>query len=48
MNVIEKILSRASGEKEVVPGQIVDAKIDHAMINEITGYLVARYFHEEY
>ncbi|MCL4435582.1 MAG: 3-isopropylmalate dehydratase large subunit [Thaumarchaeota archaeon] len=46
MNVIEKILSRASGEKEVVPGQIVDAKIDHAMINEITGYLVARYFHE--
>ncbi len=44
MNVIEKILSRASGAKEVVPGQIVEAKIDFAMINEITGYLVAQYF----
>ncbi len=46
MNLIEKILSRASDEREVTPGQIVDAKIDYAMINEITGYLVARYFKE--
>jgi 3-isopropylmalate/(R)-2-methylmalate dehydratase large subunit len=46
LNLIEKILSRASGEKEVVPGQIIDANIDHAMINEITGYLVAQYFRE--
>ncbi len=44
MNIVEKILSKASGEKEVTPGQIVDAKIDYAMINEITGYLVAKYF----
>ncbi|MFQ6134402.1 MAG: 3-isopropylmalate dehydratase large subunit [Nitrososphaerales archaeon] len=44
MNIIEKILSKASGEDEVTPGQIVDAKIDYAMINEITGYLVAKYF----
>ncbi|MEE9585969.1 MAG: aconitase/3-isopropylmalate dehydratase large subunit family protein, partial [Nitrososphaerales archaeon] len=44
LNIVEKILSKASGEKEVTPGQIVDAKIDYAMINEITGYLVAKYF----
>jgi 3-isopropylmalate/(R)-2-methylmalate dehydratase large subunit len=43
---VEKILAKASGEKEVSPGQIVDAKIDYAMINEITGYLVAKYFKE--
>ena len=46
MNIIEKILSRASGEKEVTPDQIIDAKIDYAMINEITGYLVAKYFRD--
>jgi 3-isopropylmalate/(R)-2-methylmalate dehydratase large subunit len=44
LNIIEKILSNASQEKEVSPGQIVNAKIDYAMINEITGYLVAKYF----
>jgi len=44
LNIIEKILSNASQEKEVTPGQIVNAKIDYAMINEITGYLVAKYF----
>jgi len=46
MNLIEKILCKASGEKEVSPGQIVDARIDYAMINEITGHLVAKYFRE--
>jgi len=46
LNIIEKILSRASGEKEVTPDQIIDAKIDYAMINEITGYLVAKYFRD--
>ena len=46
MNIIEKILSKASGMKEVVPDQIIDAKIDYAMINEITGYLVANYFRD--
>ena len=46
LNIIEKILSKASGMKEVVPDQIIDAKIDYAMINEITGYLVANYFRD--
>ena len=46
MNIIEKILSKASGMKEVAPDQIIDAKIDYAMINEITGYLVANYFRD--
>ena len=44
MNLIEKILARASDQKEIVPGQIVDCRIDVAMINEITGGLVAKYF----
>ena len=37
MNIAEKILARASGEKEVHPGQIVDAEVDVAMIHDLTG-----------
>lgn len=37
MNIVEKILARASGEKEVAPGQIVDAEVDVAMIHDLTG-----------
>ncbi|MCP8303988.1 MAG: 3-isopropylmalate dehydratase large subunit [archaeon] len=46
MNVIEKILSRASGRDHVSPGEIVEANIDCAMVNEITGHLTIKYFHE--
>jgi len=46
MNLIEKILAKASGKKEVVAGEIVDAKIDCAMVNEITGHLTIKYFNE--
>jgi 3-isopropylmalate/(R)-2-methylmalate dehydratase large subunit len=46
MNLIEKILAKASGKKEVVAGEIVDAKIDCAMVNEITGHLTIKYFDE--
>lgn len=37
MNIVEKILARASGEREVAPGQIVDAEVDVAMIHDLTG-----------
>lgn len=37
MTIAEKILARASGRKRVSPGEIVEAKIDVAMVNDITG-----------
>ncbi|MEM2107522.1 MAG: 3-isopropylmalate dehydratase large subunit [Candidatus Bathyarchaeia archaeon] len=39
MNIFEKILARASGKKEVTPGEIVEANIDMAMIHDLTGPL---------
>ena len=46
MNIAEKILSHASGKGEVSPGDIIDAKVDKAMINEITGPLAIQAFRE--
>ena len=46
MNICEKILARASGKKEVSPGEIVEAKVNMAMVNEITGPLAIEAFHE--
>ena len=37
MNIFEKILARASGRSETKPGDIVDARIDVAMIHDLTG-----------
>jgi len=44
MNVTEKILTKASGKKEVSPGEIVEAKVDVAMVNDITGPLTIESF----
>jgi len=46
MNIIEKILSRASSRENISPGEIIEASIDCAMVNEITGHLTIKYFHE--
>ncbi len=46
MNISEKILARASGRKEVSPGEIVEAKVDVAMVNDITGPLTIKTFYE--
>jgi len=46
MNIAEKILALASGKDEVKPGEIIDAKVDMAMINEITGPLAIKAFKE--
>lgn len=46
MNIIEKVLSRASNLQQVSPGEIVEANIDFAMVNEITGHLTIKYFKE--
>jgi len=37
LNIVEKILARASGLRRVEPGQIVDAKVDVAMFHDLTG-----------
>ncbi|MFH1821202.1 MAG: 3-isopropylmalate dehydratase large subunit [Methanobacteriota archaeon] len=37
MTIAEKILARAAGRKGVSPGEIVEADIDVAMVNDITG-----------
>ncbi|MGQ9460934.1 MAG: homoaconitase large subunit [Candidatus Bathyarchaeaceae archaeon] len=44
MNIIEKILARASGKDEVTPGEIVDANVDMAMIHDLTGPLTIESF----
>jgi len=36
MTITEKILSRASGQKKVVPGQLVNANIDMVMCHDVT------------
>lgn len=39
MNIVEKILAKASSRDRVYPGEIVEATIDKAMMNDITGPL---------
>jgi len=46
VNIAEKILARASGKKEVTPGEIVEAKIDMAMVHDLTGPLTVKSFQE--
>ncbi len=36
MTITEKILARAAGQKAVVPGQLVDARIDMVMCHDVT------------
>lgn len=44
MNITEKILATASGSGYVRPGDIVEAGVDMAMVNEITGPLAIQMF----
>jgi len=46
LNVVEKILARASGEREVEPGQIIEARVDRAMMHDLTGPRVIDSFRE--
>ncbi|MCW4035388.1 MAG: homoaconitase large subunit [Candidatus Bathyarchaeota archaeon] len=46
MNIIEKILARASEKKTVSPGEIVEANIDVAMTHDLTGPLAIKSFRE--
>ncbi|MEJ2241139.1 MAG: homoaconitase large subunit [Candidatus Bathyarchaeota archaeon] len=46
MNIIEKILAKASNKEEVSPGEIVEANIDVAMTHDLTGPLAIKSFHK--
>lgn len=46
MTITEKIFARASDRKSVSPGEIVEAKIDAAMIHDLTGPLAIHIFRE--
>ena len=47
MNMVEKILARASGKKEVHPGDVVIAKVDAVLMHDFGTYLVKNVFENE-
>lgn len=47
MNMIEKILAKASGKKEVVPGDVVVANVDTLLLHDLSGYITANVFENE-
>ena len=47
MNMIEKILAKASGKKEVVPGEVVIAKVNLMVMHDLSANFVTRVFREE-
>lgn len=47
MNVIEKILAKASGKTEVAPGEVVIAKVDLMVMHDLSANFVMRVFREE-
>lgn len=44
MNLTEKILARTSGKEKVTPREIVEAKVDVVMVNDLTGPLAVEAF----
>jgi 3-isopropylmalate/(R)-2-methylmalate dehydratase large subunit len=46
MNIIEKILAKASDRRDVNPGEIIEANIDKVMANDITAPLAVKAFKE--
>jgi len=46
LNLIEKILTRASSRETIQPNEIIEARIDVAMVHELTGPLTVKAFHE--
>jgi homoaconitate hydratase family protein len=47
MNMIEKILARASGRKEVAAGEIVVANVDRMVLHDLSSNLVSKVFENE-
>ena len=44
MNIVEKILARASGKTKVSPDDIVFAKVDKVMVHDVSGPGVLKVF----
>lgn len=47
MNMIEKILAKASGKKQVEPGDVVIANVDRMVLHDLSSNLVAKVFEQE-
>lgn len=47
MNLVEKILARASGRKVVSPGEVVVANVDCLLLHDLSGYITSRVFEKE-
>src|SRR5437588_3005269 len=47
MNMIEKILARASGRKETGPGDVVIANVDRMVLHDLSSNLVSKVFENE-
>lgn len=47
MNMIEKILAKASGRDSVTPGQVVVARVDLMVMHDLSSNFVSRVFMEE-
>src|SRR5438067_7815695 len=47
MNMIEKILAKASGRKTVAPGEVVIANVDLMVMHDLSANFVTRVFREE-
>lgn len=47
MNMVEKILARASAQEKVAPGDVVVANVDTLLLHDLSGYITARVFENE-
>jgi 3-isopropylmalate/(R)-2-methylmalate dehydratase large subunit len=47
VNMLEKILARASGRKEVAPGDVVVANVDRMVLHDLSSNLVAKVLERE-
>ena len=47
MNMIEKILAKASGKKEVRPGEVVVSNVNLMVMHDLSANFVTRVFREE-
>jgi 3-isopropylmalate/(R)-2-methylmalate dehydratase large subunit len=47
MNMIEKILAKASGKKEVAPGEVLIANVNLMVMHDLSANFVTRVFREE-
>jgi 3-isopropylmalate/(R)-2-methylmalate dehydratase large subunit len=47
MNLVEKILARASGRRSVEPGEVIVADVDLMLLHDLSAAFVSRVFREE-